>query len=311
MATWLSCRLALVGSIATGMSLSATEACSLYGDLGQKGAKSNCNDICDVGIILASQERFTMDRPLVFPSKGSVMPAMRTAVAVFLHRAARASAAVILGLAGSAIADECFTMALWIRPAAPSPDAPIVVCTTDATNRTDGFGLFLDPDGSLRGYARSAGDAANVVPGPIPAEGEWSHLCLAYDGAHTFLYLNGALQGVATNDSGSADVEADFYIGDDGFRAFDGEISDIDLYDEALSDADVSRISNGEEPDAAAGECDAAPPDSVADEAVQSPPALSGEPGKGAPPESRPTGKAAIRRRKVSRRMLKVHSPLE
>lgn len=209
------------------------------------------------------------------------------------------------------LADEGVTMSLWIRPDAPSPDAPVVVCTSDPANRTDGFGLFLDSDGSLRGYARSAGDAANVVPGPIPAEGEWSHLCLAYDGAHTFLYLNGALQGVATNDSGSADVEADFYIGDDGFRVFDGEISDIDLYDEALSGADVSRIFNDEEPGAAAGGSDPAPPDSMADEAVQSPPALSVGPGKGAPPESRPTGKAAIRRRKVSRRMLKVHSPLE
>lgn len=253
-----------------------------------------------------------MDKPHDLPGDHTEKTAMRTAVAVLLHRVARVSAAVILGLAGSAIADECFTMALWICPATPSPDAPIAVYTTDATNRIDGFGLFLDPDGALHAYARSAADAANVVEGPIPAEGEWSHLCLAYDGAHTFLYFNGALMGVATNGEGAVGVEGDFFIGNDGLHEFDGEISDVDLYDEALSGADVSRIFNGEAPDAASDAPLAAqPPDHAAEDPGQSPPAVSVASVRSVPPEGvRRAGKAVVRR-KTYRRMLKVHTPLE
>ncbi len=149
----------------------------------------------------------------------------------------------ILALAaGAAIAETDLTVSAWILPRGLVPGAPIVVATSNAEARGDGFGLFLGADGSLRAYAGAASAAENVAVGPQPPEGEWSHVCLVCEGDAAWLYLDGAAQGVATNASGGLDDSLDVFIGDDGLLAFDGEVVAVDFFDAALSPDEIATL---------------------------------------------------------------------
>ena len=206
----------------------------------------------------------------------------------------RLLATTLILAAGTAMADGGFTLSAWINPHTLSPDAPIIVRTADAENRGDGFGLFLGADGSLRAYARSATDAANVAVGEEPAVGEWSHVCLAYDGRVTRLYLGGAAQGVATNGAGNAESAGEVFIGDDGLRVFDGEI------------AFLAHGTDGKAPDAAkaaAATAKASVPQSVADAKSAAARALA--------ERLRNLGRVSDRCRTPQKTLLKVHTPLE
>ena len=221
----------------------------------------------------------------------------------------RLLATTLILAAGTAMADGGFTLSAWICPRTLSPDAPIIVRTADAENRGDGFGLFLGADGSLRAYARSATDAANVAEGEVPAEGEWSHVCLAYDGRVTRLYLDGAAQGVATNGAGNAESAGEVFIGDDGLRVFDGEIAAIDLFDGVLTPEEIAFLAHGtggKAPDtakAATTADKASAPQSVADAKSAAARALA--------ERLRNLGRVSDRCRTPAKTLLKVHTPLE
>jgi hypothetical protein len=221
----------------------------------------------------------------------------------------RQLAATLILAAGAALADGGFTLSAWICPRTLSPEAPIIVRTADAENRGDGFGLFLGADGSLRAYARSATDAANIAAGAAPTEGEWSHVCLAYDGRITRLYLGGVAQGVATNGAGNAESTGEVFIGDDGLRVFDGEIAAVDFFTGALSAADVAflaRGADGKAPNAARAATATAKtsaPHSVADAKSAQAAALA--------ERLRNLGRVSDRCRTPAKPLLKVHTPLE
>ena len=173
-----------------------------------------------------------------------------------------------------------------------------------------GRGLFLGADGSLRAYARSAADAANVAKGAAPAEGEWSHVCLAYDGRTTRLYLGGVAQGVATNGVGDAETDGEVFVGDDGFRVFDGEIAAVDFFDGALAPGDVAFLARGAES-----------PPSVAKKATPIAAAKAPVPQSALVSESaraaalaerlRHLGRVSARCRVPAKALLQVHTPLE
>ncbi len=221
----------------------------------------------------------------------------------------RLLATTLILAAGTAMADGGFTLSAWINPHTLSPDAPIVIRTADAENRGDGFGLFLGADGSLRAYARLATDAANVAVGEEPALGEWSHVCLAYDGRVTRLYLGGVAQGVATNGAGNAESDGEVFIGNDGLRVFDGEIAAIDLFDGALSSEEIAFLAHGaggKAPDAAkaaTATAKASAPQSVADARSAQATALA--------QRLRNLGRVSDRCRTSAKPLLKVHTPLE
>ncbi len=211
--------------------------------------------------------------------------------------------------AGAAMAEGGFTLSAWICPKALSPDAPIIVCTADAEGRGDGFGLFLGADGSLRAYARSAADAANVAEGAAPAEGEWSHVCLAYDGRTTRLYLGGVAQGVATNGVGDAETDGEVFVGDDGFRVFDGEIAAIDLFDGALSPGEVALLAHGEE--GVASEAAGAGAAKAKAPAPQSSVEARDAAARALAERLRNLGRVSARCRASAKTILQIHTPLE
>ncbi len=221
----------------------------------------------------------------------------------------RQLAATLILAAGAAWAEGGFTLSAWIHPRTLSPDAPIIVRTADPENRGDGFGLFLGTDGSLCAYARSATDAGNVAVGEEPAVGEWSHVCLAYDGRVTRLYLGGVAQGVATNGAGSAESAGEVFIGDDGLRVFDGEIAAIDLFDGELSPEEIAFLAQGpgekaEDVAQAGAAAEKAPaPQSVAEAKSAQAAALA--------ERLRNLGRVSDRCRTPAKPLLKVHTPLE
>ena len=77
--------------------------------------------------------------------------------------------AILALAAGAALAEGDLTVSAWILPRGLVPGAPIVVATSDAEARGDGFGLFLGDDGALRAYAGAASAAENVAVG-LPDE---------------------------------------------------------------------------------------------------------------------------------------------
>ena len=150
--------------------------------------------------------------------------------------------AILALAAGAALAEGDLTVSAWILPRGLVPGAPIVVATSDAEARGDGFGLFLGDDGALRAYAGAASAAENVAAGPRPPEGEWSHVCLVCEGGAAWLYLDGVAQGAATNAADRLDDSLEVFIGDDGFLAFDGDVVAVDFLDEALSPGEVAAL---------------------------------------------------------------------
>ena len=163
-------------------------------------------------------------------------------------------------------AGESFTLSAWIRPNAVVPSAPVVVCTTDAAQWPDGFGIYLDASGRVSSYAGAATNPLDRVSGPVPSCGLWQHACLVFEGGVSTLYFNGVLQGSATNGLDSVSCDGDVFVGDDGVAAFDGEITLMDFLPEALSAEDVAAVWR----EAAAG---AAAPPSAAPQPAEVPPA--------------------------------------
>lgn len=139
-------------------------------------------------------------------------------------------------------ANSSFTLSAWIRPKSVVPSAPVVVCTSDAAQWPDGFGLYLDESGRVSSYAGAATNPLDRVSGPVPSCGLWQHACLVFEGGIAALYFNGVLQGSATNGLDSVSCDGDVFVGDDGFAAFDGEITLMDFLPEALSSEDVAAL---------------------------------------------------------------------
>jgi len=76
--------------------------------------------------------------------------------------------------------------------------------------------------------------------------GEWYHFAGTFDGKTMKVYVNGNLEGDATNDVPIAPSDLELWIGGDDFGRptdhFPGKIDEVRLYDKTLSEADIQKV---------------------------------------------------------------------
>ena len=81
-------------------------------------------------------------------------------------------------------------------------------------------------------------------------DGEWHHIACTYDGAMAYIYVDGAVDGEqAKTGAFGGDGAYSFHIGNnaqhDGSRQLGGTVDDVQLYNRALSLAEVQKIMKG------------------------------------------------------------------
>jgi hypothetical protein len=147
------------------------------------------------------------------------------------------------GLAAHTLSNA-FTAAAWVRPDSFVPYAPILAKVADPDAWDDGFALYALGDGAFGAFVSAFGDATNRLQHAAAATtNEWRHLCLVYDGASAYLYVDGAAVAEAAIATGSVINEAPLVIGSlvgsAGTRPWHGDIADTRIYAAALSEADI------------------------------------------------------------------------
>jgi hypothetical protein len=142
-------------------------------------------------------------------------------------------------------ADE-LTAAAWVNSTqSHAYSARIVVKGVDAGN-LENFALQINSDDHVGWYVRDANtDMHSVGSDEEILHGEWYHIAGSYDGSAVNCYVNGQLSGfdpvgaiTLLQDSNS------LAIGDavDVYRAYFGKVDDVQLYDYALSEAQVAHL---------------------------------------------------------------------
>ncbi len=150
-----------------------------------------------------------------------------------------------LGITNAPLANG-FTAAAWTRADSFPSNAAALAKMSDHDAWDDGFAIHFEDGASLSGYVRQWGAPSNTVASGVSTTGVWVHLCMAYDGARTFLYADGTLAATATNSAGSVSNNAPLWIGslygDSGAWLWHGDIADVRIYTAALAPGEVAAL---------------------------------------------------------------------
>ncbi len=148
-----------------------------------------------------------------------------------------------------------FTVALWANAASSVGFASPVTSRDDVPGTSvHGYILYNDSAGNWNFWTGTGGGpgAWHQSGGPLVALNTWTHLAISYDATTETktLWVNGVAAATETlpnlySPNGTVEMEA-FHIGsgqDDGENFyFDGQIDDVGVWDEALSEAVIQSI---------------------------------------------------------------------
>ncbi|MDT7828843.1 malectin domain-containing carbohydrate-binding protein [Pricia sp. S334] len=134
--------------------------------------------------------------------------------------------------------DHGFTLAAWINPESTSGDYQGIAGTSTAS----GFMTFVH-QGSLAFALRTETGRKLERHGSIVAN-RWQHIAVTYDGSAMTWYINGDEVGSEAH-SGQVSDFKEGYIGWSGWSEeyFEGGIDDVRLFDNALTQQQVSSLS--------------------------------------------------------------------
>lgn len=143
------------------------------------------------------------------------------------------------------IADGPYTMMTWVRADTTSPGG----------NSQDNM-IFGQLDtgnvlhNGLRGANFHIGHWGNDVTGGSVIVGEWQHVTYRFEGGIETIFVDGVQQASAEEKGGVA-VEAEVVIGatrGDQDRDFSGDLDDVRVYNQALSDIQIAALAADGEP---------------------------------------------------------------
>lgn len=148
---------------------------------------------------------------------------------------------------------QSFTIALWANPASTGGYASPITSRDDVQGgvSTHGFIIYNDAGGKWSFWTGDGNPGWDVLGGPAVAPGAWVHLAISYDSVSTTksLWINGKLYASDTSPgqySPNGPEQDSLHIGSGsdtgGNFFFSGNLDDIGLWDEALSEADINNV---------------------------------------------------------------------
>lgn len=133
------------------------------------------------------------------------------------------------------VIDKGLTLSAWIKPTSyPSERATIIV---------NKYYLSLYNNGSINTYWYNTSSPGyhQTASGLVPLN-EWTHVVTTWDGTQNKIYINGVLKKT-TNTSGLGTTSSSTTIGAESIsRQFLGEISNVLIYNNALSENEVESL---------------------------------------------------------------------
>ncbi|WP_430498449.1 LamG-like jellyroll fold domain-containing protein [Micromonospora trifolii] len=153
---------------------------------------------------------------------------------------------------------RAFTVSAWVKLKSGGPDTDQLVIAAPGSNGSSALKLYYAPAQSRWFFAMAVRKADGTVTwlgggGPTGSAvvDAWTHLSLVMDPVAKTgkLYADGSLQATVATTEAFNNTATGFTIGGaDGFGWFPGGIDDVQVYQKALTDAEVSQVKAGTAP---------------------------------------------------------------
>tara|TARA_Y100001972_G_C7567155_1_gene284738 strand:- start:34 stop:840 length:807 start_codon:yes stop_codon:yes gene_type:complete len=145
------------------------------------------------------------------------------------------------------------SFSLWYKTTTTTPQIPFSLGSpTDQTNGAQ-FAYCINRSSTTNAaiFGKNSAYDTSVFTVPNTSDGEWHHLLVTYDQSSLKVYLDGNLEATPALPSTSYITSAGFTIGGwtmVGNRLFNGKISNVSVWNSALSENEILTIYNGGAP---------------------------------------------------------------
>jgi len=143
----------------------------------------------------------------------------------------------------SAFDIQSFTISAWIKINDVDYNG---ILSHYATN--NGYNFFVNTDGKLRTYIGDNTGANSLVSGTALGANKWYHCVTTYTSGTRKIYLNGVEDGSSSTAVTITFPTGSLVIGEAIDAYMNGNISEVTIYDKALSASEVKTLYNGREP---------------------------------------------------------------
>jgi Concanavalin A-like lectin/glucanases superfamily len=135
------------------------------------------------------------------------------------------------------------TIACWIKVNAFTTNWQAIVTTGDGSWR-----VHRSSSSNNVAWGTSGVAPTDLTGTTDVSTGDWFHIAATYDGTQKILYINGAVDATSDSTGNIGDSTYNVNIGENNQatgRYFDGIIDDVQIYNRALSEAEVNKIMQG------------------------------------------------------------------
>lgn len=140
------------------------------------------------------------------------------------------------------------TLSAWIKPNVTSTCGPRIISKASGTAEADHYWMLGLCSNQIRFRLKAGGITRTLVGGSI-STGIWQHVGATYDGSTMRIYKNGELVNSQAASGSIGSSSAETWVGHnpnaDSGSAFDGDLDEIRIYQQALSEADLLEVMNG------------------------------------------------------------------
>ena len=182
-------------------------------------------------------------------SCGSACPALGVAGNVGTAASFNGSSQIIVPDSPSLRLNQ-FTIALWVFPTQEKSDYQTLVAKEDSSAANRNYALYIVPNSLHVRYAVWAGDCATKLAASSTGQmvlNTWNYIVFTYDGVTEEFYLNGVLDSANAAPAATlcqAAVPVKIGMETSAFLPFSGSLDDIQIYSQALTEAQVATLYN-------------------------------------------------------------------
>ena len=137
----------------------------------------------------------------------------------------------------------------WIKPVSGGDTYQRIVDKSDGATAQNGYSFILHTDAYIQGDVD--GNSGVAHSNTALTYGVWSHCVWTWDGSNHYIYINGKLDDTASSSLTPPSDTTNMRIGSwnhSTAREFEGNISEVAIYNTGLTASQVKTIYNGREP---------------------------------------------------------------